>query len=476
MSFTLSTVPLSLLALYLLYRAQWQILPVMMFMSVFQAASVLNLMGDVIGVAPSYALLLAFLVKNTLARKAPQQRTNSKSATILLVLFTIYAVESAFAHPVFFSGVPFTNPKLGFNVPLRWETGHLNQLFYLVLDVGLFFVVSRRCSVDELQRSLQWFVNGSVLASIIALYQLVCLKTGLAFPSEYLYTNLSYGTFKAYDIGQFSRINSTFVEASAAALILPPALALATWWMVVRPNLKDFVRAVFILIGLFLTLSTTGYLCLFFLAVVAMAILCAAWKARSVDRLNKLVLTCGVCILLLGSAIVPAVRSWTSDLLDTVIFSKTQTFSYEQRTEMNDDALQTARHTAWLGAGWGVCRASSLFPTMLGNVGLPGVVLLTAFLGRIFLPLWRIKRHNVSLKGPALFAASVVLIGLLVAGPELTSPPLWVFAGIASATFPGIIRRPIDVLPVVVSNQETRLVRTVPEFNRSLANADIIAD
>lgn len=456
MSFTLSTVPLSLLALYLCYRSQWQILPVMMFMSVFQAASLFNLMGGAIGVGPVYALLLVTLVKSSLFdRSKPQPRRTSRSAAVFLLLFIVYAAISAIINPLLFTGVTYSNVKTGFEIPLKWETGHLNQLFYLVLDVALFFVVSRRCSLGEMRRALNWFVGGSVLASIIAVFQFICLKTGLHFPAEYLHTNMSYGTFKAYEIGQFSRTNSTFVEASAAALFLPPALASAAWRVVIRPNWKDLLYTLVILTGLFLTLSATGYLCLFFLACLSIVILWAKWKARTAIRINKLALGAGVSILLLALVAVPSVRSWTADLLDTVIFSKKQTFSYQQRTEWNNDALQTAIQTWWLGAGWGICRASSLVPTMLGNVGLPGVALFTAFLAQVFFPVWRSKRRSLAQKGPAIFAASVVLVGLLVAGPELTSPPLWVFAAIATTTFTSAARRPMAFVPTVFAETKT---------------------
>jgi hypothetical protein len=463
-SFTLSTVPLSLLAIYLCYRSQWQILPVMMFMSVFQAASLLNLMGGGIGVGPGYALLLVTLVKTCVFdRNKPQPRKTSSAAAIFLVLFTLYAGTSAFINPWLFYGVPYTNPKIGFNVPLRWETGHLNQLFYLILSVALFFVVSRRCSLAELQRSVRWFVGGCVLASVIAIYQYTCLRTGLPFPSDFLYTNTSYGTFSAYEIGRFARINSTFVEASAAGLFFPPAMALTAWRMVIRPNWKDAVYSLVILTGLYLTISTTAYLCFFFLACLSVFILFRNWKARSSVRMNKLVLSAGICILFVGLMAMPSARTWTSDLLNTVIFGKTQTFSYEQRTEMNDDAVQTAASTSWLGAGWGVCRASSLVPTMLGNVGVPGVALFAAFLAQVFLPLWRAKRQSLVLKRPAIFAASVVLVGLLVAGPELTNPPLWVFAAIATTTFTFSTRGPMVLAPLSLGRKPAVLS---PEVNQ----------
>lgn len=462
MSFTLSTVPLSLLAIYLSYRSHWQILPVMMFMSVFGAASLLNLMGGGIGVSPGYALLLATLIKACVFdRNTPQPRKASSAAAIFLVLFTLYAATSAFVNPVLLEGAPYSNPKMGFNVPLRWETGHLNQLFYLVLNVALFFVVSRRCSPAELQRSLRWFVGGCVLASVIAIYQYVCLKTGLPFPSDFLYTNKSYATFSAYEVGRFARANSTFVEASAAGLFLPPALALTAWRMVIGPNWKDAVYTSIILTGLFLTISTTAYLCFFFLACLSVFILLRNWKARTSVRRNKLVLTAGVCILFVGLGAVPSARTWTADLLNITIVGKTETSSYVQRTQWNDDAVQTAMSTSWLGAGWGICRASSLVPTMLGNVGIPGVGLFAAFLAQVFLPLWRSQRQSVLLKGPAIFAASVVIVGLLVAGPELTSQPLWVFAAIATTTFPFATRGPTVFVPLSLGREPGILLKSL---------------
>lgn len=406
-------------------------------MSVFQAASLLNLMGGAIGVGPGYALLVAMLVKScVLYKKVPEPRRTSKPAAIVLILFTVYAAASAFVNPYLFQGVLYTNARMGERLPLTWESGHLNQLFYLVINVALFFVVARRSSMAELRRSLNWFVGGCLLASIIAIYQFICLRTGLPFPSEYFDTNVSYGTFHAYDIGRFARINSTFVEASTAALFLPPALALTAWRMAIRPNWKDGVYALLILIGVFLTISTTGYLCFFFLTCLSIYILLAKWKARGAVRINKLALTAGSCLVLVGLASVSSVRVWTADLLETVIFSKTHTSSYEQRTQWNVDAVQTAIDTSWMGAGWGVCRASSVLPTLLGNVGIPGVVLFAGLVAQVFLPAWRSRRRHLVLKGPAMFAASVLLVGLIVAGPELSSPAMWVFFAIATTTFP----------------------------------------
>src|SRR5580700_5320066 len=145
-SFTLSTVPLLLLAAYLWYRAKGQLLPVAMFMSVFQAASVMDLsVGSlVIGVQPTYIVLVLALISKFTERRSA--KTNdwipATSTTLLLAGFVAYAAVSAFVFPLWFKGVLVSNPKFGFGVPLKWELGHLNQLFYLLLSFAIYLVAA----------------------------------------------------------------------------------------------------------------------------------------------------------------------------------------------------------------------------------------------------------------------------------------------------------------------------------------------
>ena len=131
-SLTLSTLPMLLLAFYLWCRAKGQLLPVAMFMSVFQAASVVDVGfgGLLIGVQPTYVVLLIALVARFAERRPGKTESwiPATSTTLLLAGFVVYAAMSAFVYPLLFKGVLVSNPKLGFGVPLKWELGHLNQL------------------------------------------------------------------------------------------------------------------------------------------------------------------------------------------------------------------------------------------------------------------------------------------------------------------------------------------------------------
>ena len=92
-----------------------------------------------------------------------------------------YAAASAFVYPFLFEGVLISNPKFGMNVPLKWELGHLNQLFYLVLSFAFYLIAAYWTPPAELVKSLRWFVGGVMLASLIGLYQFAAMKTGAAF-------------------------------------------------------------------------------------------------------------------------------------------------------------------------------------------------------------------------------------------------------------------------------------------------------
>jgi hypothetical protein len=435
--FTLSTAPMLLLAAYLWFRAKGQLLPVAMFMSVFQAASVVNLgFGSFeIGVQPAYLILVAALVARFAGRR-PRKTGNwipSTSTTLLLAAFVAYATVSAFIFPLLFKGVLISNPKFGFGVPLKWEFGHLNQVFYLLLSFAMYLVAAYWTPPAELSKSVNWFVGGVVFASLIGLYQLISIKTGLPFPRDFLDTSPTYSIFGGYEIDGFPRMNSTFTEAAAAAFSMNVALAIVLWRFLSRPDsLRNLAYVCLIGMGLLLTISTTGYVCLAFLLVIAGTRYFARWKGSSEARTARVLLWVPVVLFLLVSLGVPAIRDSFVKLAHTVLLDKTNTLSYQQRAEWNLDALKTAADTHWLGAGWGVCRASSFLPTVLGNVGIPGTGLIFAFCVKLLWPATQLNKLKLQLHGAVLVALSAVLLDLMASAPELANPVIWLLFAVAA--------------------------------------------
>jgi hypothetical protein len=367
----------------------------------------------------------------------------------LIALFVAYAAVSAFVSPLLFNGIPITNAKLGGQVPLRFELGHLNQLAYLLLSFAIYLVAAYRTPPAELMKSLNWFIGGAVLAAIIGFYQFAAERTGVPFPRDFLYTN-TYVMYDAYEINGFTRVNSTFSEASGMAFSLTIALALVLWRLLSGSvSQRNVIYAGIIATGLILTLSTTGYLCLTYLLAVAVCRYFFHWVGNERARLAKLLLAFPALVVVLTLLGVPATRESFVKLMHTVILDKEETTSYLERTKMNDDSLTTAAATDWLGAGWGVCRASSFIPTVLGNVGLPGALLFFAFYFKL---IWSVRKSNADrpVHGAVVFALGAVLVDLAVAAPEIVSPIIWLLFAVTAKLegTPSFNAPPIRQLPL----------------------------
>jgi hypothetical protein len=94
--------------------------------------------------------------------------------------------------------------------------------------------------------------------------------------------------------------------------------------------------------------------------------------------------------------------------------------------------LNTAADTYWLGAGWGVCRASSFVPTILGNVGVPGTLLFFTFCTQLLWPAFTFKPLKVQMHGAVLFGLAAILLDLVVSAPELGYLIIWLLFAMAA--------------------------------------------
>jgi hypothetical protein len=262
---------------------------------------------------------------------------------------------------------------------------------------------------------------------------LIAIKTGLPFPRDFLDTSPTYSIFGGYEIDGFPRMNSTFTEAAAAAFSMNVALAIVLWRFLSRADsLRNIAYVSLVGMGLLLTISTTGYVCLAFLLLIAATRYFTPWKGSLDARTARVLLWVPVVLLSLVSLGVPTIRDSFVKLAHTVLLDKTNTLSYQQRAEWNNDALRTAADTHWLGGGWGVCRASSFLPTVLGNVGIPGALLFSVFCSRLLRPIARLNRTKIPLHGAVLVALSAVLLNLIVSAPELANPVIWLLFAVAA--------------------------------------------
>jgi O-antigen ligase len=441
--FTASTIPFLLLVLILSIYAKGQILPLVTFTSVFQAASVVNIGfgGQGFALAPYYVLLIIQMLHLVFGRSRPIPvlPKQQSAITLCLMAFVCYALLSALLCPFFFNGIAVNNPRSGFGSPLSWGTYNLTQSTYLCLGFSLFLSCVYASSVGELTRALNWYLAGETFAALGAIYQFLSFKVGLPFPTEILHSNTQHVIFDAYEIGGgFTRVSSTFTEASAAASHFTVALAFVIWRLLFNQTTwRELFCFLTLLIALVMTTSSSGYIAFAYIVLVTTFLCFRKARATRSTRLFRAGLAIAVMVLVVAVASMPRVINPAIELVNEVLLKKTQTRSYQERTASNEAAITVAGQTVWLGAGWGSLRASSFIANMLGTVGIPGTLCFTIFCILVFrFGMMRRPDAGQKLRTAVLFPVSVVLLNLAVATPEPVDPDIWFLFGVAAFAEP----------------------------------------
>jgi O-antigen ligase len=245
-----------------------------------------------------------------------------------------------------------------------------------------------------------------------------------------------HAIYPAYKIGGMWRLNSTFTEASDMVAYLTPGLGCLLWELMTRPlRLWRVLSAGLILLAVFMSLSTTGYLCLGLMFAVAGVVFVsrtvAARRVKTTTVLVALAAILGGSVLFIVSG---AARDKVVSVVSMVVLDKQQSDSYRMRTESHVAALRTLEETHYLGAGWGSTRASGTVFTLLASVGVLGLILFSAASVALFVPLFKRPRGDGGKDGlleRSLFSTMLLLTSLVIAGTEPDYPMLWVLFGVA---------------------------------------------
>jgi hypothetical protein len=135
-------------------------------------------------------------------------------------------------------------------------------------------------------------------------------------------------------------------------------------------------------------------------------------------------------ILLVGTIFLISTRG--ASLLDSVLWHKAGSASATFRMATVSRALTVARDTYGLGAGLGSNRALSLFAYIGSNLGIFGLVAFVGMLGHLVSKVFGLlrDRSNSMDAHVALLACAaaflVNLIGMTIAGAEISSPRTWI--------------------------------------------------
>jgi hypothetical protein len=455
---TATTVPLIVLLVVLWRLTKGEVLSIVLFVSIFGAASAINIGGS--GVAPwTFALAVGLVLKALSGFPRPRFiAACNVPAVRLLLAFVCYAVWTGMVHPFLFQGITVASPHGGIQ-PLSWGTANLFQIIYL-LAVATMYLLAICSTRETMQSAVTWYVRGCLVICFFALYQLANAMLHVPYPSSALYSNPSYVIYPAYKINGMWRLNSTLTEASSMAFYLLVGIALQGWKVLTGPfRWYSSLSLSLLVVSLLLTQSSSGYLSLIFILAVA-GFLYGSYLLRrgAIPR----AISFGFVLFAIVGTVVFATTSASLIVqkeIKSVLLEKKNSSSYRERTASNVLAMQSAQATYFLGAGWGSLRCSGLGYMLIGTVGVPGLLLFLTFLLTLLSPLLS-RRKAVTrgnLYGQSLFATAVSMFVAALAGAEPVSPILWVLFAAASAG------------PPVLSNRYALRAATYPRLARNSA-------
>jgi hypothetical protein len=128
--------------------------------------------------------------------------------------------------------------------------------------------------------------------------------------------------------------------------------------------------------------STTAFIGLFLFACLAVFDIATGRVGifpRNLSGVQLAALGAVFVGVLVGSIVAAANWQAISLILDNVIFNKTDSTSYQQRSYADALAIKIFVETYGVGVGLGSHKANSLFLTLLSNVGIAGLVLFGSF-------------------------------------------------------------------------------------------------
>lgn len=320
---------------------------------------------------------------------------------LLLSLFWIVAIITTLFMPRLFSGevsiIPVRYTTFTLGDPLTPTSQNFSQLAYLSISILFVFAIFR------LLRNPAYYTH---LIKAILLGATIVIVTGALDYLDYFidinpllspFRTASYALLVEVEILGGKRVVGLMPEASTYGTVCIFFLCLVHFfrdaipeaWM--REKLAPFIVLLLILF-IWMSTSSAAYVGLAAFFLVALG----EWSGRK----NTLYLsmhknrrfgfefwTAWLLLSLLGMIVLfnPGFLDPIVEKLDHLVFNKTTTSSYEERSMWTAVGWQALRDTWWLGVGMGATRTSSFVAAVFSNTGILGGVLYFGFVAQILL-------------------------------------------------------------------------------------------
>jgi hypothetical protein len=353
----------------------------------------------------------------------------------LLALFSVYMLATAILYPRLFQGQV---ELFSLNSPtspssLAPTSANITQPIYLLISIAVAVIFGTAGQTLQFRRTfLHAALAGAILLVISGFVDMIAGDLGHE-DALAAFHNATYSLLESAEIAGQKRVVGFMPEASSFGSACTGSLAL----LLFNREFYDGAVRTYVVPALCAVLAYMIYASTSSGAYVGLAILAALAVARymgalaltgplSAAQIRQLfwitVILAGIALICIFPA--NAFVAHLGDLLDKVVFEKTGSSSYIERSSWTQAGVAAFYTTHGIGVGVGSIRTSNWFVNFVASTGVIGAVLFGGFVG---LALWPARRYaDAATSRFALAMKLTILPGFIVSELSATTPdPGW---------------------------------------------------
>lgn len=334
-------------------------------------------------------ILLMMLIAKTFLSNEGSRRfftyAFTKDKALYLFLFWVIAIFVTLTMPRFFAGdvlvIPVRSEDVSYMVPLEPTTQNFSQLVYLSISVLSVFMFAHWLRSPEMrEHALKALCIGGLITVTTGFLDILSQYLPIDFFLE-AFRNATYRLHTNTDVFNTRRVVGLMSEASTFGQV---CMAFLTMIYFTRIGIRDvFYREklaptliALLILMIWLSTSSAGYVGLGIFAALA---LCEwLWRlTKSRDntyfkrglKVQAWLLNGMLLAFLLSILLVPSIYDPVITMVDNMVFQKTDTDSFEERSLWTAVSWQALLDSYGLGVGVGGTRASNGVVVLLSNVG-----------------------------------------------------------------------------------------------------------
>ncbi len=325
----------------------------------------------------------------------------SRHNCLFLFLFLLVGVFTTICMPRLFAGdvmvVPLRGISLAYSFPLEATSQNISQLFYIsisVLAVIAFTAMLRDPAIQ--QKTIKAMCIGGCVLVLSGFLDYLSYYIPLSFFLNG-FRNASYALAVDVEVFSSKRVVGLMPEASSFGNMCVNFLAFLYFFrraaddVFLSDRLIPLLMALLVLL-IYLSTSSAAYVGLGFLGVM----MGFEWLWRALkNKRNKLLkqglmvelwlLNIALICFLITVLVYPELFDPIVERVDRMVFQKTESYSYVERSMWNTVAWQALLDTYGIGVGFGSARTSNGVVALVSSVGVVGTIFYALFLLQFFL-------------------------------------------------------------------------------------------